>query len=74
MCSLCAVRCKVLEVSGEFVKEQPFFAGDMIYAKINVSPHVPYHVSYHVSYDVSYHVSCPVACPTTPQTSPVDNC
>jgi len=68
------VRCKVLEVSGEFVKEQPFFAGDMIYAKINVSPHVPYHVSYHVSYDVSYHVSCPVACPTTPQTSPVDNC
>ena len=45
VCSLCAVRCQVIEVSGVFVKEQPLFVGDTIYAKIQVSRHVSYHVS-----------------------------
>ena len=60
MCSLCAVRCKVIAIFG--VPVTAMDVGDTLYVKYQVSRHV------------SYHVSCPTTCPTTPRTAPADNC
>ena len=60
VCSLCAVRCKVIAIFGVSVTAMD--VGDTLRAKYQVSRHVP------------YHVSCPTTCPTTPRAAPTDNC
>ena len=51
LCSLCAVRCKVIAIFG--VPVTAMGVGDTLYAKYQVSRHVSYHVSYYVSYDTT---------------------